>query len=151
MKAETILENMRSRAAEELGEDAGFSLGFLLPCGPYERAFVLANDGSSCPFAWMEADPETGEVLKFAYCTDEPLVDGYDVDAAIDRTPPAKMDVQEYIIKNREAREAYETLRAGGSGERFLSLFRELVSEDLMKYYRGLAPDFINQFCEGGK
>ena len=146
MDAATILDNMVSRAEEELGENVGFEIGFLLPCGQRERAFIMGDDGESCPFAWMEADSETGEVLKFAYCADEPLVSGWSVEATVDREPPAEMSVEDYIQKNREIREAYEAMRRGGDRETFIRLFRELVSPGLMEYYRGMAKEFTEKF-----
>lgn len=152
MRAEQILEKMEEYSAGQVGPGVDFSLGYLLPVGEgiemHEKAFLMGPSPDGRPFAWIEADAATGEILDFAFCADRDFIIGCPLDDPIDREPEVPMDLFEYLEENKKLRTLYEKARFGEETEAFSSLFNRLVSDDLKKFYQAMAPGYYNKYLK---
>lgn len=155
MDAMTIYQNMYDRTDAELEGMSAFELGYPMPVErggrKLERAFVLgSNCGDSRPYAWLEADAQTGEVLRYVWCAQEDIVDGVPIDAVIDRTLSEEIDVFDFLGLRAQLLAAYEDVRKGGDIGAYAALFARIVPKGLLPYYKGLAPDFYARLEAAG-
>lgn len=126
---------------------------------PVERFFLSPNQPAAVrqrPHAWLEADAETGRLLRYAHCSVEDFASALNAPLtdAVDYGAPAGGSYRELLVKKREFARLYEEIRAFAFTEALdaaqrekLRQYREIqgqvIGPQVLEYYKALSPDFF--------